>query len=167
MTQRKFAENTSVPPEKSRMEIEMAVKRYGAEQFYSGWDEMAKSAVIGFRMENRIVQFKLRIPPPLEEFDGSVKLSYGNHRRRTRDEMKKAQEQEERRRWRCLHLAIKAKLEAVATKIASFDAEFLAHVVLPDGSTVGEWVGPQLDEVYSGRKMPAMLPALGETGGGT
>ncbi len=41
-----------------------------------------------------------------------------------------------RQRWRALALLVKAKLEAVESGIVSFEEEFLAHVVLPDGSTV-------------------------------
>jgi response regulator RpfG family c-di-GMP phosphodiesterase len=44
---------------------------------------------------------------------------------------------ETRRRWRCLAMVIKAKLEVVASGISSFEEEFLAHVMLYDGRTVG------------------------------
>lgn len=159
---RKFAEDTDVAPEKSRMEIEMTVKRYGATSFYSGWDETNAAAIIGFQIENRVVQFKLRIPP-IEEFAGTVKVAYGNTRKRKPEEMEVARKQEERRRWRALALAIKAKLEVVSSKIATLEQEFLAHVVLPDGSTVGDWVGPQIEQAYTERKMPRMLPSMGET----
>jgi hypothetical protein len=52
---------------------------------------------------------------------------------------------EMRRRWRSLALAIKAKLEVVASGIATFDEEFMAHLVLPDGTTVGDRVTTELD----------------------
>ena len=58
-------------------------------------------------------------------------------------------------------LAIKAKLEAVEAGISSFEEEFLAHVVLPDGSTFGAWAKPQLAAVYAGGSMPALLPGAG------
>lgn len=38
--------------------------------------------------------------------------------------------------------------------------QFLAHVVLPDGRTFGEWAEPELARVYDGGAMPAPL-ALG------
>jgi len=45
-------------------------------------------------------------------------------------------ERESMRRWRCLVLAIKAKLEAVESEIFSFEEEFLAHIVNEAGVTV-------------------------------
>lgn len=58
-------------------------------------------------------------------------------------------------------LCIKAKLEAVETGISSFEEEFLAYIVLPDGSTVGEWAAPQIEQVYTTGRMPPMMLALG------
>jgi len=57
---------------------------------------------------------------------------------------------------------VKAKLEAVETGIVSLEEEFLAHVVLPDGSTVGQWAEPQLAELYGRGDMPALLPGMGD-----
>lgn len=57
-----------------------------------------------------------------------------------------------------LALVIKAKLEAVAAGITSFEDEFLAHIMLPSGGTVGEWARPQLEVAYSTGAMPALLP---------
>ena len=31
-------------------------------------------------------------------------------------------------------------------------------VLLPDGRTVGEWIGPQLGAVYAQGQMPALMP---------
>ena len=56
----RFAETTTVPIERSKAEIEKTLRRYGAEQFVSGWDQ--KRAMIGFRMEGRHVQFVLPMP---------------------------------------------------------------------------------------------------------
>jgi hypothetical protein len=52
---------------------------------------------------------------------------------------------------------IKAKLEAVAAGITTIEDEFLAHTVLPDGSTFGEWAKPQLEEAYRLGSMPTHL----------
>lgn len=69
-----------------------------------------------------------------------------------------------RQRWRALALAIKAKLEAVETGIATFEEEFLNYIVLPDGVTVGEFIRPQIETAYATGTMPKMLPGIGETG---
>lgn len=65
-----------------------------------------------------------------------------------------------RQRWRALALVIKAKLEAIESGITTVDAEFLAHLVLPDGRTYGEFALPQIDEVYRSGAMPPLLPGV-------
>ena len=62
-------------------------------------------------------------------------------------------------------LIIKAKLEATETGITSFEEEFLAYMVLPDNSTVGGVLLPQLERTYETGDMPPLLPA-GKTDGG-
>jgi hypothetical protein len=55
---------------------------------------------------------------------------------------------------------IKAKLESVESGVTTFEQEFLAHIILPGGETVGEFVIPQIAEAYaSGVAMPPMLGA--------
>ena len=46
----------------------------------------------------------------------------------------------------------------VASGITTLEEEFLAHMVLPDGQTVGQWLLPQVAEAYDTRQMPPMLP---------
>jgi hypothetical protein len=68
-------------------------------------------------------------------------------------------DQATRSAWRALLLVIKAKLEAVETGITTFEDEFLAHLVLPNGQTVGEWAIPMIAEAYeNGLRLPPMLP---------
>lgn len=38
--------------------------------------------------------------------------------------------------------------------ISTIEREFMSDMLLPSGQTVGEWLGPQLDE----REMPSLLP---------
>lgn len=40
----------------------------------------------------------------------------------------------------------------------------IAHTVLPNGQTVGQWMLPQVEEAYSTGNMPSFMPELG-TGG--
>jgi hypothetical protein len=49
----------------------------------------------------------------------------------------------------------------VESGISTFEQEFLAHIILPDNSTVGDWIGPQIEQAYETGAMPPMLPALG------
>ena len=74
-------------------------------------------------------------------------------RRKTRsaDDAYKAWEQACRQRWRALALAIRAKLEAVASGISQFEDEFLAFIVDPSsGRTVSEILRPQIVAAYNG-----------------
>lgn len=120
-----YASRTEVPAEKTRMEIELMLKKYGATSFAYLSDGGVSR--IGFRINNRTVRFDLPMP--------SMK-----------DKKLKAWEQSCRSRWRALLLCIKSKLEACTIGITTFEQEFLAHIVLPDGRTVGEAAIPQLTE---------------------
>ncbi len=148
-----YAKGTEVPPEKSKAEIETILRRYGATKFMSGWDD--QRAAIMFEASGRRVKFMLPLPDPAD----FVWTEAG--RRRTRDAQRAAHEAEVRRRWRALALAIKAKLEVVESGISTFEDEFMAHIVLPNGATVGEWLGPQVERAYLTGDMPPMLPMLG------
>ncbi len=68
--------------------------------------------------------------------------------------------QAERQRWRALLLVLKAKLEAVESKIATFESEFLSHIVLPDDRTVAQHVMPLIAQAYETGAMPRRLLAL-------
>lgn len=152
----RYAERTDVPVEKSRAEIERLLKRYGAGGFMSGWDENRGLATIYFRARDRHVKFVLPLPQP----DEVAETPTG--RQRSEDQRRRALEQAERQRWRALHLVIKAKLEAVETGIVTFEDEFMAHIVLPDGLTVGEHMQPQIENAYKDGSMPALLPYFGD-----
>jgi hypothetical protein len=149
----RYAANTEVSSTRSRDEIERTLTRYGADQFMYGWQD--GSAVIAFRANDRRVRFIL----PLPDRNGR---EFTHHSKGVRDEGAQARlyEQAIRQRWRALALVIKAKLEAVEAGISEFEDEFLAHVMLPTGQTVGEWMRPQVAEVYLSGKMPPMLPLL-------
>jgi hypothetical protein len=150
----RYAENTTVSTDRSRGEIESTLRRYGADQFVSGWD--AYKAMLGFRVHERHVRFEL----PMPDRDDPVFTQTPSGRwARSSKQQDEAYEQEVRRRWRALNLAVKAKLEAVETGIASFDDEFLAYLVLPGGATVGQVLGDgRLDAAIASGSLPALLP---------
>lgn len=154
----RYAETTSVDSSTSRAEIERTLARYGAGSFAYGWD--ADRAMVGFTMAGRQVRFLLPLPDR-----GAREFTHTPARgeRRSADSAEKAYEQAVRQRSRALALVVKAKLEAVAAGITMFEAEFLAHVVLPAGSTVGEWAGLQIEQAYSTGTMPQLLPGLDDT----
>lgn len=152
----KFAENTNVSSEKSRSEIERILSRYGADSFMYGWE--AERAVVAFRMNGRHVKFVLPMPDRTSrEFTHTPEKNM----RRSDSAAASAFEQAVRQRWRALALVIKAKLEAVEAGITVFDNEFMAHIQLPDGQTVGNFMRPQIQLAYEKGTMPALLPAPG------
>lgn len=151
-----YAKTTSVAVEKSRAEIESVLERYGATAFAYGWD--ASRAVIQFMAEGRQIRFILPLPDrSAREFTHQTAKGR-THLARTPSAAQSAYEQACRQRWRALLLAIKAKLESVACGIATFEDEFLAYVVLPDGQTAGDFLRPQLERAYAAAEMPSLLP---------
>ncbi|WP_027967288.1 hypothetical protein [Halomonas halocynthiae] len=152
----RYAEKTSVPSERSRAEIEQTVSRYGASGFMYGWD--GGTAVMAFQMSGRRIRFDLKMPD--RNSDDFTTTDTG--RERAPAQAAKAWEQACRQRWRALALVIKAKLEAVESGIAEFEEEFLAHIVLPNGGTVGRWMLPQVQKSYDTGTMPPLLPAPGD-----
>jgi hypothetical protein len=152
-----YAQATKVNSEASRAEIERTLVRFGATAFSYGWDQ--EVAVIGFRLKGRVIRFKLPMP---SRADKAITHTPEKGWLREPKAQEAAYEQAVRQRWRALALCIKAKLEAVEAGIVSVEEEFLAQTMLSDGSTVGEWVGPQVDEVYRTGGMPALLPGASQ-----
>jgi hypothetical protein len=150
-----YAQGTEVPADRSRAEIEKMLTRFGADQFVSGW-ERDRVAMIGFRVHARMV----RIALPMPSLDDPLVALTPAGKTRTVAQQQSAYAQEERRRWRSLVLVIKAKLAAVEDGISTIEREFLADVLLPDGTTLGAWVQPQVEAAYASAQMPSMLPAL-------
>lgn len=132
-----YARDTEVPAERSKAEIEKTLRRYGADQFMSGWKEGV--AIVGFIMHDRQIRFTLPLPT-LKDY-----------------KTERQYEQAVRQRWRALALAIKAKLEIVDAGIKTFEQEFLSDIVMPNGHTAGEWMVPQIKAAYETKKMPALL----------
>jgi len=148
----KYAQATTVSSEKSRAEIEATLRRYGATSFMYGTSE--RRAVIAFEAFERRVKFELPLPSQL---DVEFVMTPGGRRTRTTAQAVAAWEQACRQKWRALALCIKAKLEAVESGITTFEAEFLAHIVLPNGRTVHDEVSPAMALAYSTGKVVPLL----------
>jgi hypothetical protein len=150
-TSGQYAHGTSVDSAASRAEIERTLVRYGASSFVSGWQDDA--AMIGFVADGRQVRFVLRLPDPsAPEF---TRTPTGQIR--TTKAARSACDQAVRQRWRALALVVKAKLEAVASGIVSFDAEFYANTVLPDGRTVFEATIAAVEQAHTTGVVPPLL----------
>lgn len=155
----RYAASTDVSSDKSRMEIERTLTRYGADQFMYGWQE--EGAVIAFRKDGRMIRFLLPLPDR-----SNPEFTQSSRGPRTMEAAGRLYEQAVKQKWRALALVIKAKLEAVESGISVFEDEFMANIMLPDGLTVGEWMRPQIAEVYRLGKMPPNLPMLPAPKGG-
>ena len=152
-----FAAQTSVPVEKSRAEIESILARYGASQFGYATDSLRGLATIQFFARERHIRFTLKLPLASEK---EFMFTAQRRQRRSADEQRKAWEQACRQRWRALCLCIKAKLEAVECGITEFEAEFMAHILLPGGETVGQLMRPQIEQAYLDGSVPPGIAGL-------
>lgn len=140
-----YAENTKVPVGQSQNEIRRVLDKHKATGFAFG--EQRGMHVVMFEMVNRRIKIMLPVPIISELKPGQkyVKWNEGEVARETR------------RRWRCLLITIKAKLECVETGISTLEQEFLAHIVLANGQTMGQVAIPQIDRSYTENKMPPLL----------
>ena len=148
-----YAEGTAVSVEKSQMEIAAMIRKYGAQSFGTGWQ--AGYALVTFNAHNRQIRFVLPMADNPTEFGRTAA-----GRSRDKQAAQVAMESENRRRWRALALAIKAKLEVVETGIATFEHEFGMNVVLPDGTTVAEHVLREVARAYELGEAPQSFLAI-------
>lgn len=142
----RYAKETTVPIERSRAEIEETLRRYGASEFHSGWK--AAAAMIAFRLSTKasgalFIRFILPLPGRDERRFTHKQDRWGQTSKRSDIQAAKEWDQEIRQRWRALLLVIKAKLEAVECGISSVEAEFLAHIVVGNDQTLGDWIMDQ------------------------
>lgn len=130
----KYAYKTQVPVERSKAQIESLLIKYGANAYSQGWDVVLAKAVLSFRYEGVCFRFVV------EKVEDDA--------------------QEERRRWRALHLIIKAQLEAVASGIVDFKTMFMPWILGANGKCLGETLTPQLETFTAkGRVQLMALPA--------
>lgn len=132
-----YAKGTKVPVEKTRMEIERLLTQHKARA--TAVFTSPEAAAVCFEMQERRVKFLLTLP----------KMGSASFDRQSRE------------KWRALLLSIKAKLVSVESGIETFEDAFMAHVVMPDGSTVSEHVRPKIADAYKSQKMVPLLPAPG------
>ena len=137
-----YAKNILVPVDRSQAEIKKILAKYGATAF--AFAEGKGNAMLMFELKNRRIMFKLPLPagPSANATQASIKTY----------------EQICRSKWRSLVLGIKAKLECVESEITTLENEFMAHIVLPNGATVGDVMIPQIAMSYEKNEM---LPLLG------
>ncbi|XWN29905.1 MAG: hypothetical protein ROR55_20755 [Devosia sp.] len=156
----KYARGTEVAVSKTRAELEDTITRFGARSFISGND--GRMAMIAFEARDRRVVFQLEMPDP----DDKAFHTTPTGRPRKQGQSERAYDAECRRRWRALFIAIKAKLISVEEGVETFEQAFLAHVVMPDGQTLGQHVAPRLATAYETGTMLPLLPGPKEDSNG-
>lgn len=155
----RYAANTEVSTDKSLVEIQRILIRYGAKSFIYGWDGERNRAMISFEMAGKGYRMILPLPDKnAREFTHTP--DRGNLR--SSQAAQTAYEQGCRQRWRALALWIKAVLEATESGITTLEAALQPFILLPSGETVGDWLQPQIDKVYREGKMPTLLPMLSD-----
>lgn len=132
-----YATKTLVSVDRSQAEIRKILAKYGASGF--AYAESGPLVYVLFEMQKRRIKFVVPLPKSQETKN------------------KKHFDQLCRSRWRALVLAIKAKLECVDSGITTLEQEFLAHILLPNGKTVGNVMLPQIENSYRDGKMPPLL----------
>lgn len=153
---RRFAEGTTVDVSSSQEQIKRLLTQHGANQFVlaEGDDNGTLRGVVQFRIKGRMLKYEC-VYPSVEEVPPVP--------RSTRLDLREQwctgwRDLEWKRRWRALLLILKAKLELVASGDTTFEREFLADIMLPDGSTVASQVLLAIESAYQTGQMPRLLP---------
>jgi hypothetical protein len=127
----KFAKGTDVSPEKSQMQISKMLR-----------DFKCSSVMMGYENERAFIGF-----------------IYGKTQVRMFCPIVKS-EPENRRRWRVLRIVIQSKFEIIHCGIKSFEEEFFADIVMPNGMTVSQMALPAVNKALDSGIMPSSLLAL-------
>jgi len=135
-----YAAKTTVTVERTKTQIEALLREFKADAVMMATNDAR--AMVVFTMTERNVKFILPLPQR-DEYTGQWK----------REQF----EQATRTRWRALYLALRAKLEMAATGITTFEDEFLAHIVMPNGETVGEMTRSRIAQAYQSGEVRPLL----------
>lgn len=166
-----YAAGTIVSVEKTKSEIDTLLGKHGATQRGIMADDEERRAMVAFVIGGR--HYRLDVPlPDMSKFADPSKPdwqqakgitvprgwpNWGIEKRKqwTRNSM----DQSERERWRAVLLMLKAKLELVRIGISTVEREFMADLVLPNGSTVAHMLETQIADVLAGETPRLLGPA--------
>lgn len=155
---RKYAQGTTVSARQSRAELEMLLDQHGATSF--AVLVQPERSIVVYELHGRRVKQVVDYP---NAADYETVIVKGHYFPRTRkpETVKALVEAEWRRRWRAQVLIVKAKLEIIASGGSTFEKEFLADTMLPNGDTVAEAMLPRIAEAYRSNAMPSLLLGSG------
>jgi hypothetical protein len=140
-----YAQDTKVPVDRSRAEIERNLIRFQASGFSYGWSKGRKA--VEFVYMDKRVRMTLTMPAR-DDWKAREAADLRSDDR---------YDKERRRRWRSLGMIVKAKLVAVTDGITTFEDEFLSYFVMPGGATIGEAVIPRLNQAALHGHLPPLL----------
>lgn len=135
-----YAQGTDVSVERTQAELSKLLRTRGAAPVAIG--HSTDAGVVQFESHERQVRFVVPMADP------STLRRTKAGQTRTAAQLKNAIAAEERRRWRALLLVVKAKFEAVESEIVTFESEFLAQTVMPDGQTVLQLTAEPIRRAY-------------------
>jgi len=151
----RYASATSVSEDRSRMEIETLLMRYGADEF--GYVTRAGEAVIGFVYRGIRVQMSVPLP---DRDDAKFTATPTGRRTRSTTQAFNEWQKEVRRRWRSLCLVIKALLVGVDDGVLTFEQAFMPYIVWGNGLTTSEMLLPHVQNALESGRMPNSLKQL-------
>lgn len=129
-----YAKNANVSVEQTQLEIQKLLQKNGATKF--GIDFTSNTLLFELKQKS----IKLIVPlPSISDFEFTLA-----HIKRQQYQIEKVYEQAIKQRWRALLLIVKAKMEAISSRITTIEQEFLPSILLPNGQTLSQYIIPQL-----------------------
>lgn len=129
---RRYAEDTKVPVARSQEHVKADLRRVGADHI--ALMEGSDQHLVVFKVSE--ILYRIASAPTTKA---------------------KNPEQETRRQWRAIALLVKAKTVSIIEGISSVEREFLADVVMPDGSTLADHSTRLIKQSYQEGGAPKML----------
>lgn len=156
---RKFAENTYVPTDRSRGQINALLKNWGVSGIQWSEDYENNRVMLQFvwKHDNFPYMAKFSVNLPTDE-DLVESARHKRSGRLLKDKLESLKESRGWREHRVLHIFLKGSFEAIENGIITAEQLFLPWLVGRDGRTVGEVIGPRLPSLMGNSAM-ALLPA--------
>jgi len=160
---KRYAEGTTVAVAVTQAEIRTLLARHGCQHFATA--EEPQRAAIQFILGGLPYRFTVERAEP-EELKAAYIDEQAAKGRQHRYTIERAgymdwpakAEGEWKRRWRARLLWLKATLEFASGEGADeVAAALMAHLVLPNGSTMQAWAAKQLPDAYRDGVMPALM----------
>lgn len=131
MKTKRYAEGTDVTVSKSREELERLLERHGAAQIQVTRDANTKRAVVIFKLQDRCIRLEVKVSA------ADVPLASQSI-------------------WKNEAAKFPQGWPGWSTE-STIEREFLADIMLPDGSTVHESLAQKLAQSYTDGSMPPLL----------